>query len=307
MILWILLLLVLACVALYPFRAERLRPKMNDEARVNAPGHFAELSQGVTHYRWYGAQTGPIAVCVHGLTTPSFVWDGIAKDLTERGYRVLVYDLYGRGFSDRPAGVQDDAFFIRQLDDLLADQMIADDITLFGYSMGGTIAAAYAAKHPDRLRQLVLIAPAGFGGFPSGFFRRMRDNPPLGDWRAYALFPRRHKASSQALARTHPNLSDAAKQQAQQIDLAGFIPAVLSSLRNILRDPMEREHRKLDKAGVHVISIWAANDQTIPLSGMGNLTKWNRSAVQIQIEGATHVIPMTHPDETTAAFFDASE
>jgi len=301
------LLLCLAALAAVPFIQEKRRPTVTDDARVDAPGHFAELSQGTTHYQWHGFDNGPVAVCVHGLTTPSFVWDDIAKGLVAQGFRVLVYDLYGRGYSDRPDGPQTDAFFIRQLDDLLADQMVADDITLFGYSMGGAIASAYAAKHPDRLRQLVLVAPAGFGGFPTGFFQKVRDTPPFGDWLAHAMFPRRHRAGSENLKKAHPELAVAADKQAEQVDWKGFIPAVVSSLRNILRDQQEREHRKLEKEEMHVIAIWAANDASIPLSGMGNLSKWNRNAVQSQIEGATHWLPMTHPDEVLAAFKEAAE
>ena len=114
---------------------------MDDAARAAAPGRIARLSQGATHYTWTGPENGPVAVCVHGLTTPLQAWDGIAARLAEAGYRVLAYDLYGRGYSDRPGGTQDSAFFLRQLDDLLADQGIAGDITLLGYSMGGAIAA----------------------------------------------------------------------------------------------------------------------------------------------------------------------
>lgn len=80
---------------------------------------------------------GPVAVCVHGLTTPSFVWHGLARGLATFGYRVLIYDLYGRGYSDRAPGHQDQAYFLQQLNDLLEDQQIKGDITLLGYSMGG--------------------------------------------------------------------------------------------------------------------------------------------------------------------------
>jgi pimeloyl-ACP methyl ester carboxylesterase len=306
MIFW-LLVLVAVLVWAFPILAERSRKVMNDAARSDAPGHFAELSQGTTHYRWYGGDRAPVAVCVHGLTTPSFVWDAIALRLVRQGFRVLVYDLYGRGYSDRPPGRQNDAFFIRQLEDLLADQTVADDITLFGYSMGGAIASGFAAKHPNRLRQLVLVAPAGFGGFPTGFLQQIRDYPALGDRLAHALFPRRHRAACDALAQKHPHLAEVAQAQADQVTWQGFIPGVLSSLRYVLRDEMEREHRKLFKEEMHVISIWAAADEVIPLAGMGNLTKWNRRAVQVQVEGATHLLPMTHPDAVCRAFADAAD
>jgi len=303
---WLLIALVAIVFAL-PFLAEARRPVMDDDARVNAPGHFAELSQGVTHYRWFGGVRGPVAVCVHGLTTPGFVWTQIAEELASMGYRVLVYDLYGRGYSDRPEGIQDDQFFVQQLEDLLADQQIADDVTMFGYSMGGVITSAFAARHPDMLRQLILVAPAGFGGFPTGNWRMMRDLPVIGDWIARALFPKWHRAAARSLANSYPHLDRAAADQAAQLKWRGFIPAVLSSLRYCLRDAREAEHRKLSRADVPVLAIWAAKDEAIPLSGMGNLTKWNRIAVQTQVEGAGHWLPLTHPREVVQAFRDGRE
>ena len=104
-------LLVLALAALLPFADEWRRKPMNAAARTVARGDFADLSQGRTCYRWTGPLRGPVAVCVHGLTTPSQVWDSIAEGLAAQGFRVLTYDLYGRGFSDRPPGRQDAGFF----------------------------------------------------------------------------------------------------------------------------------------------------------------------------------------------------
>ena len=111
--------LILAAVIASPLIIEATRKKMNDAARGDAPGQFAKLSGGVTHYQWRGPEGGPVAICIHGLTTPSFVYDGIAEGLSQIGFRVLTYDLYGRGYSDRPKGTQDIAFFRKQLSELL--------------------------------------------------------------------------------------------------------------------------------------------------------------------------------------------
>ena len=103
---WFFLLLLLvsvAGVAFWPFYQESRRPRMNEATRRAAPGAFAELPRGQTHYQWLGAARGPVAVCVHGLTTPSFVWGPIAAGLGRLGFRVLVYDLYGRGLFGPPA------------------------------------------------------------------------------------------------------------------------------------------------------------------------------------------------------------
>lgn len=88
---------------------------------------------------------------------------------------MLTYDLYGRGCSDQPAGKQDRAFFLTQPEELLQDQEVEDDFTLIGYSMGGAI--AFAAAHPARLRELILLAPAGFGRNPDRVTHIIRHVP----------------------------------------------------------------------------------------------------------------------------------
>ena len=78
------------------------------------------------------------------------------------GKCVLVFDNYGRGYSDRPKGKQDKEFFINQLDELLDKlDLNKEKFELVGYSMGGAIASAYAARNPDRLKKLTLLASAG--------------------------------------------------------------------------------------------------------------------------------------------------
>ena len=96
MILFLIVMTILAA----PFIIEWRRIPMDAQARADAPGEFASLSNGITHFQFHGPVDGPLVVCVHGLTTPSFVYEGLAKRLVERGHRVLVYDHYGRGYSE---------------------------------------------------------------------------------------------------------------------------------------------------------------------------------------------------------------
>ena len=150
---WFLLLGML--VVAIPLVIERNRAEMEDADRGSASGQFAELPDGVTHFEWI---QGPVAVCVHGLTAPSIAWRAVARGLASMGYRTLTYDLYGRGYSDRPSGPQDRQFFIKQLQDLLEDQDVTGSFTLLGYSMGGSIATCFAAAFPDRVERLALDA-----------------------------------------------------------------------------------------------------------------------------------------------------
>ncbi|MDF1857296.1 alpha/beta hydrolase [Pseudooceanicola sp.] len=291
---------------LAPFLIELRRPKVDKAARAASNGKLARLSQGITHFRWHsGKARGPVAICVHGLTTPSFVWDGVADELEILGYRVLSYDLFGRGLSDRPAAPQNRDFFVRQLEELIKHEGIKEDITLIGYSMGGSIATCYAAKNPHMLRRLVLIAPAGMGLSRSALDRFMIGAPLIGDWLFRVVFPGRHRRAARRLQRDHGVSEAITNAQAAQVEYRGYLPAVLSSYRRILSETLEAEHREIAHAGIPVTGIWATADQTIPLANMGRLTAWNREAVQTQILGATHWLPITHPREVVRAFRDA--
>ena len=74
-----------------------------------------QLSQGYVHYELGGPVGGEKVVLVHGLSVPYYIWDPTFDALTEAGFRVLRYDLYGRGFSDRPKLRYDADLFDEQL------------------------------------------------------------------------------------------------------------------------------------------------------------------------------------------------
>mgnify|MGYP003121813100 CR=1 FL=1 len=294
MIWFLVVLVILGAIAIWPFAREAMRQPMDDAARQDAPGDFVELSQGITHFRWIGPVRGPVAVCVHGLTTPSMVWDAVAKGLALMGFRVLVYDLYGRGYSDRAPGLQDQDFFIRQLEDLLASQGITEDVTLLGYSMGGAIVSAFAARHPERVLRVILLAPAGMGHDLGKLAKFTRDTPILGDWLMLLRYPGAHMKGTEAERVLPSEVEGIVDYQQAELSKRGFVPAVLSSLRGILPRPLEKEHRAISREGIPVLAIWGRNDAVIPIRAMGQLTQWNRVARHEVIEGAGHGLTYTH-------------
>ncbi|MBD3665613.1 alpha/beta fold hydrolase [Sulfitobacter aestuariivivens] len=291
------LVLIVGVVIAVPIIIELNRRPMDDVTRGKGPGQFADLPQGTTHYCWHGPASGPTIICVHGLTTPSFVWGGMVRGLTAMGFRVLTYDLYGRGYSARVGGDQDAAFFVRQLADLMTHENIRGRVTLIGFSMGGAIAASYAATFPDRMRHLILLASAGMVHAMGPEVRFMRDVPAIGDWLTLAYYPRVARHVIRAERATPGSVLNIGEMQEAELDFKGYLPAVLSSLRGILARPMKDTHHTIRDAKVPVLAIWGGEDTTIPLSAIGLLTEWNRDATQEVIDGAGHGLPYTHTDE----------
>ena len=93
-------------------------------------------------------------VLLHCLGVDHRLWDDVVVDLG-RDHRLLTYDLPGHGRTPTPPRRYD----IDELADQLASILDAAAITqvhLVGMSLGGCVAQAFAARHPGRLRRLVL-------------------------------------------------------------------------------------------------------------------------------------------------------
>lgn len=293
--------LILAVVCTLPFALERMRRPVSDAQRRTASGQFATLSQGVTHYEWQGPKDGPVALCIHGLSTSSYVWRGLTKGLVLMGYRVLVYDHFGRGLSDTAGGTQDSTFFIRQITDLLTHEKVDTPLTVFGYSMGGAIATHFAAAYPGKIKHLVLIAPAGMQNIGGASLKFVRDWPVIGDWLFLLTYPMTLRKGIKAEAHLPGSVEGINALQLAETQRRGYFPALLSSLRGILGDTARDQHKKLSVAGVPVLAVWADADDVIPLSGKDHLTDWNPQAQHAVIADAGHGVTYTHTDQVLKA------
>jgi pimeloyl-ACP methyl ester carboxylesterase len=104
-------------------------------------------------HEWPGR--GPALVCVHGLTANHTCWASMADALAS-DYRLIAYDLRGRGESDKPAsGYSLD----RHCEDLLGllDHFGLKKAVVMGHSLGAHIGLSFAARHPARVSRLVLV------------------------------------------------------------------------------------------------------------------------------------------------------
>jgi pimeloyl-ACP methyl ester carboxylesterase len=125
---------------------------------------FAQLSAVRQHY--YESGDGPQAVVlVHGFQSSGRIWQLTWERLPTDQYRVIAVDNRGAGETDAPEG--EDAYgcgpFASDLYELV-QQLGLRDIILVGHSMGGATAMQFAVDHPEVVRALVLVDPAGPDG-----------------------------------------------------------------------------------------------------------------------------------------------
>ncbi|HET7874317.1 MAG TPA: alpha/beta hydrolase [Methylomirabilota bacterium] len=104
-------------------------------------------------HEWPGK--GPAVVAIHGLTANHTCWASVADALAPE-YRLIAFDLRGRGESDKPDKGYTLEVHGRDLGALL-DHFGIKRALLMGHSLGAHIALRFAATHPTRVARLVLF------------------------------------------------------------------------------------------------------------------------------------------------------
>ena len=128
-------------------------------------GKYAEVGGGVTmHYHEAGSGERGVVLFVHGSGPGASGWSNFKGNypfLAEQGYRTIVPDTMGYGYSSKP---EDGAF---SLSDVAAqykgllDSLGVERATIVGNSQGGAIAITLALDYPELVDKLVLMAPGG--------------------------------------------------------------------------------------------------------------------------------------------------
>jgi pimeloyl-ACP methyl ester carboxylesterase len=269
---------------------------LDDQARnsAGARGAFVALSGGVTHYEAAGPANGRVALLVHGFSVPSYIWDPTFKALSEAGYRVIRYDLYGRGLSDRPDAAYDGAFYDQQIDDLLKALQVSGQVDLFGLSFGGFVTAHYASTHPQRIRTLTLVDPSN--ARPT--IPWQLQVPLLGPY-LFQVAAVPTMADNQATDFLHPEQFPGwADRYRPQMAFHGFGRALYRSRKQLAQVDFDAMYATIAKAGLPVQLIWGKQDPTIPVAQSAHIRRAIPVAEYVEIDQSGHLPQM----EQTAIF-----
>eukprot|EP00300_Choanocystis_sp_HF-7_P003112 c12343_g1_i3.p1 GENE.c12343_g1_i3~~c12343_g1_i3.p1 ORF type:complete len:314 (+),score=50.83 c12343_g1_i3:367-1308(+) len=116
---------------------------------------------------------------VHGYGMANVAWL-LTLDRLSRSFRVLLVELHGHGRSDRPEFPENltagpaEIYMSSWLEKWREESKIEEPFFLAGHSLGAMVSWRYAALHPQRLRHLILVSPAGVSPAPENFEERMQ-------------------------------------------------------------------------------------------------------------------------------------
>ncbi len=197
-----------------------------------------------------------VLILIHGLGASAERWNLVIPTFA-KDYHVIVPDLIGFGYSDKPQVDYTPEFLSGFLGRFLGAMNI-NTCCIIGSSMGGQVAANFASSSPTFVRKLVLVSPSGI---------MKHSTPALNAYIMAALFP------THELARSAFEMMDASGSAVDERIVTGFVDriklpnakrAFMSALLGLKNSKGLTNNLKNIKAPTLV--LWGSNDPVIPVS-----------------------------------------
>jgi pimeloyl-ACP methyl ester carboxylesterase len=293
---WIFFFIILVLVYFY-IRGDKETMKLDNEFRQHKEGTFIRLSNGYTHYELTGPKTGRVVVLVHGLSIPMFDWDLQVPALTSAGYRVLRYDHFGRGYSDRPRAEYNRSFYVNQLLELLDALKITDRITMVAHSFGGGIAAEFTLRNPGLVEKVVLVAPVYYVAKDNMGIKLVRV-PLLGSYLARLILTSNLTKRAHAIfANSNLANEDSFKERfTEQTQIEGFEQSVISMFRSDALESYEKTYASLGKQDTKMLLVWGDRDKSVSRADIESIQQLVPAMEFELLPGANHSPNLQVPD-----------
>lgn len=290
------LLVFATCIAILAIIYAVKNPERKDldaAAREQAPGQYVQLDDGLTHYDLAGPDSGQRVVLVHGFSVPSYIWDSTVTALSGAGFRVARYDIYGRGFSDRPAIEYNLDLFDRQLTQLLDSLGWTSPVDVIGLSMGGAVSATFAGRHPERVRSLVLVDPVAGRRDPiPGMFQVRWLGAML--WQTLVVPP---MAEGQLGDFVEPaRWPDWPDRYREQMQYRGFGRALYSTSTSLFYVNLDSVYARVGSTGTRTLLLWGKEDQAVPIERADLVRRAIPAAEYHPMDNAGHLPHMERGD-----------
>ena len=195
-------------------------------------------------------------VLIHGLGASAERWDDVIPTFS-KDYHVIVPDLIGFGYSDKPLVDYTPEFFSDFLGKFF-DAAGIEKASLIGSSLGGQITAEYASENPDHIEKLILVSPAGV---------MKQSTPALDAYIMAALYPNEQSAKNAF------EMMEGSGDEVDQKIVNGFVErmqlpnAKLAFMSTVLGlKNADVITKKLTSIVTPTLIIWGSDDPVIPIT-----------------------------------------
>jgi abhydrolase domain-containing protein 6 len=256
------------------------------------------------HYYEGGPKDAETILMIHGFGADKDNWLRFSRPLTAR-YHVIALDLPGFGESSKPDASYDVGTQTERLA-AFAKQLGIHKLHLIGNSMGGHIAALYAARHPEQVLSVALLDNAGITApQKSEMFQRLERGEPN------PLLVNNAADFSNMLSFVfveQPAMPESLKQHFAEQSIANheLNQKIFSQLRERYI-PLEPE---LAKIQVPTLLLWGDQDRVLNMSSIEVMKPLLKQPTVVIMKDCGHVPMIERPEETAAhyqAFLDSSK
>jgi len=254
-------------------------------------GKYADVGNGITmHYHEAGSGDRGVILFLHGSGPGASGWSNFKGNypfLAEHGFRTIVPDMMGYGYSTKP---EEGAF---SLDDVAAqfkallDALGVDRATLVGNSQGGAIAIAMALNYPELVGQLVLMAPGGI--------EARETYMEMEGIKAMIRVLYKEGISKETMRKVFTlQLHDESKITDEVIE-ERYQVAMTQHKDNIARIRTTNQAERLSEIQCPVLCFWGANDKFCPSTGASKIAANCPNSRTMLIANCGHWVMVEYP------------
>ena len=264
----------------------------------NNPGEYVQLSKGYTYFEEANSNSAiGNVVLVHGFSVPSYIMRTTFNSIKERGFRVIMMDLYGRGYSDNPNLPQTDELRATQVIELMKSRGI-ENASIVGLSNGGRIISKIADIEPELIKDLFYIASSGFYSYEEvndkEVYQEEIDNMIL-------EYPEMAKGQVNDFFEgdKYPNWITQYEELQTHV---GFARALISTTKNLVT--LDDIHKKIDSLNIPVYTFWGEFDNVVVYDEFKDrLNKVFPNRKEFFITKSGHLPHMENQEEFENIFF----
>lgn len=231
------------------------------------------------------AGAGPTALLLHGVGLRAEAWNAQIEALAGR-FSIVAPDMPGHGASAQLQGMPP----LERFTDRVAE-CLKEPVFVAGHSMGALIALDLAARHPTKVHAVAAL---------NAIFRRSSEAKAAVKARVAQLGGDRVPDPSDTLVRwfgdTQTAERDVCQHWLQQVDPAGYRAAYIAFAQ--ADGPPESGLRELTCPALFLTGSLEPNSTPAMSRAMAELTPKGHAQI---VEGAAHMMPMTHPQEVNRA------
>lgn len=244
---------------------------------------FIQLEQNKIRYLEDGKSSDTI-ILVHGLGASAERWQYVIPYFSKK-YHVIIPDLIGFGYSDKPIVDYTINFFVKFLVDFL-DSLEIKKCIMIGSSLGGQIVAEFAMQYSQILKKMILVSPSGFMEYST---------PTLEAYMMAAFNPDERNTRKAFEMMYGPNNGVAANEFLNRMKIPGAQEAFISTLMHASRTKIDCE--KLSSLSIPTLIVWGTQDVVIPPDNAKSFFSCLTNCSYVEMAGCGHVPYVDKPED----------